>query len=159
MEFSHHSFLLIFRWTQAKCFWCPNIFKVVFHLKRCFESHLLNLHLNSFYTVCITYILCVPWSLLSYLKAWVRQNCQLAFSSATTTTFPSSSCMGACPFISQWGAGLQIAEPWSSPSTIRLTCEAHSRPGRAAYSHSDERECIVPPWVAPLNLPDKKDVK
>lgn len=100
-----------------------------------------------------------PWSLMSYLKAWVRQSCQLAFSSATTATFPSSFCMGASLFISQWGEGLQILEAWSSRSTIRLTCEAQSRLGRAAYSHSVERGCIVLPWMAGLNLPDDKVVK
>lgn len=89
----------------------------------------------------------------------MRQNCQLAFSSATTTTFPSSSCMGACPFIVQLGAGLQILEASLSPSTIRETCEAHSRPGRAVYSHSDERERIIPPRRAGLSLPDKKEVQ
>ncbi|TNN89396.1 hypothetical protein EYF80_000684 [Liparis tanakae] len=72
----------------------------------------------------------------------VPANCQLAFSSATTTTLPCSSCMGAWPFIVQWGAGLQIMEALLSPSTSRLTCEAHSRDGRAAYSHGNERRLI-----------------
>lgn len=89
----------------------------------------------------------------------MRQNCQLALSSATTTTFPSSSAMGACPFMVQWGAGLQILEASLSPSTSRLACEAHNRPGMAMYSHSVERECIVPPWLAGLNPPDEKDMQ
>ena len=78
----------------------------------------------------------------AYLDAWVRQNCQLAFSRATTTTFPRSSGMGAVPSTSQWGAGLQILEGSLSPST-RRTAAAHSRPGRLAPSHRGKRHLIL----------------
>lgn len=93
----------------------------------------------------------LSWSLFSYLEAWVRQNCQLAFSRATTTTLPSSSCMGACSFMVQLGAGLQILEAVLSPSTSRVTCEAHSTPGRAMHSHSNQTERIVPLWLPTMD--------
>lgn len=84
----------------------------------------------------------------SYLEAWVRQNCQLAFSSATTTTFPRCSPIGLWPWTSQRGAGSQISD-----ACAWVTCEAHSRAGRAAHCHRDQRDGIVPTGAAPLSLP------
>lgn len=66
----------------------------------------------------------------THLAACVRQNCQLAFSSATTTTFPCSSSMGKRPSISQRGAGLQMADWLLFLSTNNG--EAQSRPGSEA---------------------------
>lgn len=71
----------------------------------------------------------------THLSACVRQKCQVAFSSATTTTFPRSSTMGARPSIFHCGATLQMVDCLLSLS--RNSCEVHSRPGSEAMHRAN----------------------
>ena len=52
----------------------------------------------------------------------------------------------------QLAAGLQMLE-----ASVGPTSAAHSRADRDTHSHIDEREPMVPLWVAGINLPDGTD--
>lgn len=68
----------------------------------------------------------------------MRQKCQAAFSSATTTTFPSSSFIGDWPSICQCGASLQMVD-W----LLSSTGEVQRRPGSEA-KHRANNDRMAP---------------
>lgn len=80
----------------------------------------------------------------AHLLACLRQNCQLAFKSATTVTCPSASSIGTVPLIFHSGAGWQMRSV-TSASTVatsprRAATARDGGPILAALPKPGERE-------------------